>query len=199
MRKGKYKEAEEQIKELNKIIKNIKWKNSHKLKRSPAMKKLFLILIIFLLFPLIIWGTSEAQKSLENTLKEFQAGEIIESTDVDSSIIAPIFKKMTYKINTIKEKENEADIELTIKAVDLNIYMKEYANIIQLLTLDGATEEEIQENAIKFFMELIDRSDLKYIKTDIVIRMERNDDEWFIVNNDEIIDAITGNLSKTFE
>ena len=82
------------------------------------MKKLFLITFLTLL-SLTTYSISEAQKSLENTLKEFQAGKMIDSTDVESAVIAPVFKKMTYKIKNITENENEADIELGIKAVDL--------------------------------------------------------------------------------
>ncbi len=157
------------------------------------MKKLFLI--TFLLSSLTAYSISDAQKSLENTLKEFQAGKMIDSTDVESGVIAPIFEKMTYKIKNITENENEADIELGIKAVNLGIYMDEYANTVQPSSSSEATEE----NAIKFFTELKNRNNLKYIETDIIIRMEKTDGEWFIVNNDEIIDAITGNPSNMFE
>ncbi|WP_308009102.1 hypothetical protein [uncultured Fusobacterium sp.] len=158
------------------------------------MKKLFLITFLTLL-SLTTYSISEAQKSLENTLKEFQAGKMIDSTDVESAVIAPVFKKMTYKIKNITENENEADIELGIKAVDLGIYMEEYANTVQ----PSSSSKTAEENAIKFFTELKNRNNLKYIETDIIIRMEKTDGEWFIVNNDEIIDAITGNLSNMFE
>lgn len=54
------------------------------------MKKLFLITFLTLL-SLTTYSISEAQKSLENTLKEFQAGKMIDSTDVESAVIAPFF------------------------------------------------------------------------------------------------------------
>ncbi|AVQ26596.1 hypothetical protein C4N20_00360 [Fusobacterium ulcerans] len=54
------------------------------------------------------------------------------------------------------------------------------------LSFAGATDEEIEEDATKFFTALGTRSDLKYIETNIVIR-------------EEVMDVITGNVSKIFK
>ncbi|MDU1911325.1 hypothetical protein [Fusobacterium sp.] len=157
------------------------------------MTKLFLI--IFLLVSLSIYGASEAQRFLESTLKEFQTGKMIESTDVETNVIAPVFKKMTYKIKNITENKNTTEILLSIKAVDVGKYIEEY----QSSTSDEITDEQIEEKATKFFIELEKRNDLKYIETDIIVTLEKSDGEWFIVNNDEIIDVLTGDISSMFE
>lgn len=157
------------------------------------MTKLFLI--IFLLVSLSIYCASEAQRFLESTLKEFQMGKMIESTDVETTIIAPIFKKMTYKIKNITENKNTAEILLSIKAVDIEKYIAEYQSSIS----DKITDKQIEEKATKFFIELEKRNDLKYIETDIIVTLEKSDGEWFIVNNDEIIDVLTGDISSMFE
>ena len=164
------------------------------------MKKIFkLLLVITLTFTLVACGTSEAQKSLENTLKNIQTGKILNPSDKDLVIIASILKKMTYQVKKVTENGNTADIEVNIKAVNLSLYMREYMATMIPLAFAGATEEEIEENATKFFTELGNRGDLKYIETDIIVRMEKEDGKWKLVNNGDIMNAIAGNLSNIFE
>ena len=78
---------------------------------------------------------------------EIQTIDFIASTDIESTVLTLILKKMTYKV----KKGTEADIEITIKAVDLNIYLEEY---IQFLILNEVTEDEIEENAIIFLKKI---------------------------------------------
>lgn len=172
----------------------------NKIKGDIKMKKISkLLLVITLAFTLVACGTSEAQKSLENTLKNVQTGKVLDPSDKDSVTIAAIFKKMTYQVKKVTENGNTADIEVNIKAVDLSLYMKEYMATMIPLAFAGATEEEIEEKATEFFTELGTRSDLKYIETDVIVRMEKEDGKWNLVNNDDVMDAITGNLSNIFE
>lgn len=164
------------------------------------MKKISKIfLAITLTFILIACGTSGAHKSLENTLKEIQSGKTLDLSNKNSAFVATILKKMTYQVKKTTVNGNTADIEVYIKAVDLSLYMKQYMNAMIYLTFAGATEEEIEENKTKLFTGLGNRSDLKYIETDVIVKMKKEDGKWNIVNNEEVMNAITGNLSNIFE
>ena len=90
------------------------------------MKKiLHYLLLSFALLMLVACGKPSSQKTFENFFKEFQTDLIRrEEKSVEPfKTILKIYEKTTYRINKVEENGDNAQLDITIKAVNLEKYM----------------------------------------------------------------------------
>ena len=161
------------------------------------MKKFFCYIILACMFLMLIaCGKPSSQKTFENFFKEFQTDLIKrEEKSVEPfKTILKIYEKTTYKINKVEEKGDNAQLEVTIKAVNLGKYMDELSTHLQATASVELTEEEINQKAIDYFTELLkNEKNLEFIETNIQVQMQKISGKWNILNTDDIYTVITSN------
>ena len=93
------------------------------------MKKIFRYLVLsFALLMLVACGKPDSQKAFEERFKEFNSvlTKQMEGADEGSKKMAEIISKATYKVNKVEEKGDNSELNVTVKAVNLEKYVNEY-------------------------------------------------------------------------
>ena len=135
------------------------------------MKAKILILLSMLLFVVSCSRTYPIQKDFDNKMKEIQTGNIHTFDSIGlwgtftkniskDSIFSKGMKKITYRINNIKVKENIAIINVFIKAPDFSSEMHESQEFVakKISEHDSLSPEENQKitiEALKQFKNII--------------------------------------------
>ena len=161
------------------------------------MKKFFCYIILACMFLMLVaCGKPSSQKTFENFFKEFQTDLIKrEEKSVEPfKTILKIYEKTTYKINKVEEKGDNAQLDVTIKAVNLGKYMDELSTHLQATASVELTEEEINQKAIDYFTELLkNEKNLEFTETNIQVQMQKISGKWNILNTDDIYTVIISN------
>ena len=140
------------------------------------MKKIFRYLVLsFALLMLVACGKPDSQKAFEERFKEFNSvlTKQMESADEGSKKMAEIISKATYKVNKVEEKGDNSELNVTVKAVNLEKYVNEY--------IAAATEK----------YGLNDKN-LKYVETEVNVQMQKSQEGWVITNPNDLVSAILG-------
>lgn len=136
------------------------------------------------------------KKTFENFFKEFQNDLIKreEGSVEPFKTILKISEKTTYKINKVEENGDNAQLDVTIKAVNLGKYTDELSAHLEATASAELTEEEINQKAVDYFTELLkNEKKLEFIETNIQVQMKKISGKWNILNTDDIYTAIAGN------
>jgi hypothetical protein len=167
--------------------------------RESMKKFLKGLLIVGMLFALIGCGTLESQKALESRLKSIQSGKEAENTeDQQLKVIVKLLQKMEYKILKTTEKGNESEIEVQFKVVNIAGYMPDFMRALMPLAFSGASEEAIEAVSIKFFDDLSKAKDISFLEQNLTVYLTKKNGKWEVVNNEELWNIITGNVTKVF-
>jgi len=145
---------------------------------------------------LVACGKPSSQKTFENFFKEFQNDLIKreEGSVEPFKTILKISEKTTYKINKVEENGDNAQLDVTIKAVNLGRYTDELSAHLEATASAELTEEEINQKAVDYFTELLkNEKKLEFIETNIQVQMKKISGKWNILNTDDIYTAIAGN------
>ena len=161
------------------------------------MKKFFCYIILACMFLMLVaCGKPSSQKTFENFFKEFQNDLIKreEGSVEPFKTILKISEKTTYKINKVEENGDNAQLDVTIKAVNLGRYTDELSAHLEATASAELTEEEINQKAVDYFTELLkNEKKLEFIETNIQVQMKKISGKWNILNTDDIYTAIAGN------
>ena len=119
------------------------------------MKKIFRYVVLSCMFLMLVaCGKPSSQKTFENFFKEFQTDLIRkEEKSVEPfKTILKIYEKTTYRINKVEENGDNAQLDITIKAVNLGRYMDELSAHLQNTASAESTEEELNKIAVEYFL-----------------------------------------------
>ena len=93
------------------------------------MKKFFYYLLLSCVFLMLTaCGKPDSQKAFEERFKEFNSliTEQVQNADEGSKKMAEIISKATFKVNKVKEKGENSELNVTVKAINLGKYVNEY-------------------------------------------------------------------------
>ena len=135
------------------------------------------------------------EKAFDEKVKEVKeqvtksGEEGLEST----KLVAKIFNKVTYKVNKVEENGDNAELDVTIKAVNLGKYMDELSAHLKATASAEPTEEELNKIAVEYFTELLkNEKDLEYSESNVQIQMTKIDGKWEIENAADFYIALYG-------
>lgn len=185
-------------------------------------KILALLLGLSLLFTLAACGTSRpsAQSVTESAIQGVQAvdqesvqqywgGELLEEDALglnaqDTELLNALTKNLTYKVISAEEDEEAgtAVVSVEFTNIDMSPVMGDF---MQSLLGDAfqyaflpedqqPTEEELSEQYVQKFTELLSAEDLAKKTTSVKIPLTLVDDQWKITPDDAIIDAMFGGM-----
>lgn len=165
------------------------------------MKQIIKLFLIFILFAdTTICKIPEPQVILENTFKKIQAGKMLIIED-DFPVLKNILKYMTYEINEVTQNKDSVQVNVTIKTIDFQKHISKYFQDVLTLSSNNINNEEIEKNAKKFFLDLFEKDELKYVERKIIVYMVKENEKWDIINREELVNTLIGSLSeitKTF-
>ena len=160
------------------------------------MKKIFRYIILACMFLILVaCGKKDSEKAFDEKVKEVKeqvtknGEEGLEST----KLLAKLFNKATYKVNKVEENGDSAQLDVTIKAVNLGRYMDELSAHLQNTASAEPTEEELNKIAVEYFTELLkNEKDLEYSESNVQIQMTKIDGKWEIENAADFYIALYG-------
>ena len=162
------------------------------------MKKIFRYIVVVSMFLMLVaCGKKESEKAFDLKFKEFKeeiaknGNDGLEST----KLLAKIFDKATYKVNKVEENGDNAQLDVTIKAVDLTKYLSEFMLSLKPLIESNMGEEAFTKATVDYFSEL-SKKDLEYTETNVKVHMEKIEGEWKVINTDDILVGIFGGLEE---
>ena len=166
------------------------------------MKKIFRYLVLsFALLMLVACGKPDSQKAFEERFKEFNSvlTKQMESADEGSKKMAEIISKATYKVNKVEEKGDNSELNVTVKAVNLEKYVNEYiaaATEKYGENVPADKQEEFNQFSVDFFTNVLNDKNLEYKETNVKVHMEKIEGEWKVINTDDILVGIFGGLEE---
>lgn len=157
------------------------------------MKKFFKP-IIFTLFAVMIFiscGEPKSKKALTQELESLRTENVIGADNELSKGMLELIKKFEYSINNVNEQNDKSEIDVHMKRVDLEVYMKELLNqIIEKSLSEGLTEEKMNELSKVYFEKLFKEQNFKYVERDLKANMSKVDGKWVLSNKEDFVNFI---------
>ena len=153
------------------------------------MKKIFRYVVLACMFLMLVaCGKKDSEKAFDAKVKEFkeQATKNGEESSESTKLIAKIFNKATYN-------GDNAQLDVTIKAVNLGKYIDELSQRLQNTASTEPTEEELNKIANEYFTELLkNEKDLEFSETNVQIQMAKIDGKWEVENPADLFIGLYG-------
>ena len=187
------------------------------------MKKLLsVVLIIALTFSMIACSKPDPKASVAGYLNALKAGNIEamnqyvkpdsdnevkevfnNENDEYSEAFLKAYNKLEYKILSSKVDGDTAIVEAEINAPNLGEIMTEFMKEALSLAFASAfsenkSEEEIDDLMNTLLMDKMTSEDMPMLKKTVKINLVKENDTWIITPNDDLVDALTGNLASIF-
>ena len=163
------------------------------------MKKIFRYVVLVCMFLMLVaCGKAESQKAFEKGFKETMNDidkKMNEGNNEAAKMMGKILQKATYVVNKVEENGNEAQLDVTIKAVNLTKYLSEFMLSLKPLIETNMGEEDFTKAKADYFSYL-SKKDLDYTEVNVKIYMEKINGEWKVKNTDDILVGIFGGLEE---
>ena len=163
------------------------------------MKKIFRYVVLVCMFLMLVsCGKAESQKAFEKGFKETMNDidkKMNEGNNEAAKMMGKILQKATYVVNKVEENGNEAQLDVTIKAVNLTKYLSEFMLSLKPLIETNMGEEAFTKATVDYFSDL-SKKDLDYTEVNVKIYMEKINGEWKVKNTDDILVGIFGGLEE---
>ena len=160
------------------------------------MKKIFSYLVLsFALLMLVACGKPDSQKAFEERFKEFNSvlTKQMEGADEGSKKMAEIISKATYKVNKVEEKGDNSELNVTVKAVNLEKYVNEYIAAEKYgENVPADKQEEFNQFSVDFFTNVLNDKNLEYVETEVNVQMQKSQEGWVITNPNDLVSATLG-------
>ena len=162
------------------------------------MKKIFYYLLLSCVFLMLTaCGKPDSQKAFEERFKEFNSliTEQVQNADEGSKKMAEIISKATFKVNKVKEKGENSELNVTIKAVNLGKYVNEYITAATEkygVNVSADKQEEFNKFSVDYFTNVLNDKNIEYVDTEVNVQMQKSEEGWIITNPNDIVSATLG-------
>ncbi|KAJ49580.1 uncharacterized lipoprotein YehR (DUF1307 family) [Clostridium tetanomorphum] len=115
-------------------------------------------------------------------------------------IVKAIFSKVDYSLGEVEKKGDTATVKASITSIDLpKITGKMITELLPTMMSqafsEGKVDEKKQETMVlEHMLKSINDAKAAKTKTDVTIKLVKNDKGWLIEPNEELINALTGNF-----
>ena len=162
------------------------------------MKKIFRYLILACMFLMLVaCGKKDSEKAFDEKVKEVkeQVAKNVEEGLESSKLMAKIFNKVTYKVNKVEENGDNAELDVTIKAVNLGKYINEYVAAVTEkygVNVSADKQEEFNKFSVDYFTNLLNDKNIEYVETEVNVQMQKSEEGWVITNPNDLVSATLG-------
>lgn len=179
------------------------------------MKKIsILLLMIFMILTLTACNSMETPEEAVNnalnavkeadteTIEKYFDSDItfegIEDQDIDDEKQV-LVENLNFETLSSIEEEGNAVVEANITNIDmLPVMQKSFVKAMELAFSD-LSEEEIEKQSEEIIINQLNEDDLKTITSKVDIHLENVDNQWKIDLDDNLINALFGNLQTIIE
>lgn len=185
------------------------------------IQKLFLKIISIMLVMATLVGCSSApppSKVVENFFKALQEnnyqeiGKYIEgdtdkigkfNNEDEEKLTKAITSKLKYEIVSTENKGNEATVKVKVTAPDLlKITSKTISELMGIAFAtafsDDSQQLDMEKLTQQYFLNSVSDPNAPMVTTEVDIKLIKKDNAWYIQANDDLLNAITGNMAKAF-
>ena len=162
------------------------------------MKKIFYYLLLSCVFLMLVaCGKPDSQKAFEERFKEFNSvlTKQMEGADEGSKKMAEIISKATFKVNKVEEKGDSSELNVTVKAINLEKYINEYVTAVTEKygeNIPADKQEEFNQFSVDFFTNVLNDKNLEYVETEVNVQMQKSQEGWVITNPNDLVSATLG-------
>ena len=162
------------------------------------MKKIFYYLLLSCVFLMLVaCGKPDSQKAFEERFKEFNSliTEQVQNADEGSKKMAEIISKATFKVNKVEEKGDSSELNVTVKAINLEKYINEYVTAVTEKygeNIPADKQEEFNKFSVDFFSNILNDKNLEYVETEVNVQMQKSQEGWVITNPNDLVSATLG-------
>ncbi|WP_339004742.1 DUF5105 domain-containing protein [Fusobacterium polymorphum] len=162
------------------------------------MKKIFYYLLLSCVFLMLVaCGKPDSQKAFEERFKEFNSliTEQVQNADEGSKKLAEIISKATFKVNKVEEKGDSSELNVTVKAINLEKYINEYVTAVTEKygeNIPADKQEEFNKFSVDFFSNIVNDKNLEYVETEVNVQMQKSQEGWVITNPNDLVSATLG-------
>lgn len=185
------------------------------------IQKLFLKIISIMLVMATLVGCSSTpppSKVVENFFKALQEnnyqeiGKYIEgdtdkigkfNNEDEEKLTKAITSKLKYEIVSTENKGNEATVKVKVTAPDLlKITSKTISELMGIAFAtafsDDSQQLDMEKLTQQYFLNSVSDPNAPMVTTEVDIKLIKKDNAWYIQANDDLLNAITGNMAKAF-
>ncbi|AYF54708.1 DUF4878 domain-containing protein [Clostridium botulinum C] len=138
--------------------------------------------------------------SLNRTCKK----ELKYDNSEQEKIIKSVLSKMDYTLGDITETDNYATIKVSITSIDLaKITTKIITDLFPTIMAQTFSQEKIDEKKqdtmiYESMLNSINNHNAPKTKTDVTIKLVKDNNDWMIELTDELLNILTGNFYTAF-
>lgn len=144
-------------------------------------------------------------KTAVNFVENGDSTKLLSGDANEDKIINQVFSKVKYEIVSSTVSGNTATVKAKVTSSDLvKITSKMVTDLMPTLmasAMSGNTDEKKTDQLIEeYFIKNISASDAPMTTTNVDIKLIKSNDKktWLIQGNDDLANALTGNISKAF-
>ncbi len=131
--------------------------------------------------------------------------ELVSGQDLDDEKrVELIFSKLSWEILSSDSSGDDASVEAKITSIDMVSVVTDVMGKIMPLAFASAFDEDaddsnIEELTEQYFENALSDPDAPTVTSDITIKLVKEDGDWLIVPDDDLLNALTGNAGKLAE
>jgi len=139
-------------------------------------------------------GGEDVKKDM---LKAMEAGQDVSLREVILS--KSVLSRIKYEIGDKKVEDNKAEVSVKITTLDLPcIANKALTEMLLMGFLEDLSQEEINILFQHYFESAVNDPNAPMTTLNVKIELKKKDNSWVLKLNDELLNALTGNVVKTF-
>ncbi len=146
-----------------------------------------------------------AAKYVKQDSKDEFRDELETGQDLDDEKCAELlFSKLSWEILSTSTEKNQAEVEAKVTSIDMVSVVTDVMGKIMPLAFASAFDEnsddkKIEELTDQYFENAMSDPDAPTVTNEVTIKLVKEDGDWSIVPDDDLLNAMTGNAGKLAE
>lgn len=181
----------------------------------PTVITVVVVLLVAALLTVMIVTSSAPKKSLDALLTNLKAGDFekaqeyisgnlsLSTDNLDQETQKLLFNKLQWKIDKVTENDNNTaiiEVEITTKDFQtiINNYMQKALEAVRgAITGNESNETFSSEDFEKYLIEELQNEEIKTTTINVTVNAIKEDKEWKIVSDEDLINALLPGLQET--
>lgn len=138
-------------------------------------------------------GGADIEKDVLKTTKDEQGERLAKS----------VLARITYEVGDKKVEGDKAEVSVKVTAPDLlRITSKAMSELLPMVFAMAFSEDQSQEKSDALFQQYFENAindpNAPMTTSDVKVKLEKKDGSWIVKPDDELLNALTGNMAKAF-
>ncbi len=132
--------------------------------------------------------------------------DVLKTTEDEQSerLAKSILARITYEVGDKKVEGNKAEVSVKVTAPDLlRITSKAMSELLPMAFAMAFSENQSQEKTDALFQQYFENAindpNAPMTTSDVKVKLEKKDGSWIVKPDDELLNALTGNMTKAFD